>query len=202
MKTPESEIIQGGQGSWCKKCSREYVQRFRGTERGKAYNVYRGMLERCYNPKATRYLKYGGAGVIVCDEWLGEEGFNNFFSWYQSQPNAENASYQLDKDVYCNANNIKPHKYSSETCQFISREENQRNYSTLLVNNTSGYTGVTKNKKSWCFRLTRTNGNNINKSGFKTALEAAKAREAYIIAYSMNFKLEHVGTTMCLQRKE
>ena len=193
-------MIQGGKGSWCKHCSKEYSQRFRGTERGKAYNTYYGMLNRCYEPNSIRYNKYGGAGVTVCDEWLGEEGFDNFFTWYQMQPNSNNDSYQIDKDVICNSRGIKPHYYSPETCQYISRSENQRNYSDLLINNTSGYTGITLNKNgvTWDFRLHREHLGNINRSGFNSSLEAAKAREAFIIVNNLDFKLEYVGSTMNL----
>lgn len=200
VETPDEMMTQSGKGSWCKQCSKEYTQRFRGTQRGQAYNTYRGMLERCYNPKATRYEKYGGAGITVCDEWLGEEGFNHFFEWWSKQPNNTDNSYQLDKDVICNSKKIKPHIYSPETCQFISRATNQRNYSTLLKNNTSGYTGVTKNKNgiTWDFRLHREHFSNINRSGFRTALEAAKSREALIISNNLNYKLEYVGSSMKL----
>lgn len=200
IETPEDLMVQSGSSSWCKLCAAQYTKRFRGTERGRAYTTYNGMLARCYDSKASRYSKYGGAGVTVCDEWLGEEGFNNFFSWYKTQPNSNSSTYQLDKDILCNNKGIKPHYYSPKTCQFVSRVENQRNYSSLLINNTSGYTGVTlnKDKVTWSFRLHREHTSNINRSGFKTALEAAKARETLIISESLNFKLEYVGTTMNL----
>lgn len=200
IETPKSMMIQGGEGSWCKQCSKEYTQRFRGTERGKAYNTYYGMLNRCYEPSSTRYSKYGGAGVTVCAEWLGDKGFDNFFIWYQMQPNSSNDSYQIDKDVICNSKGIKPHYYSPETCQYVSRSENQRNYSSLLVNNTSGYTGVTLNKDgvSWDLRLHREHVGNITRSKFSSALEAAKARETFIVVNELDFKLEYVGSTMDL----
>ena len=200
VSTPDSMMVQSGKSSWCKLCSKEYVARFRGTARGKAYSTYNDMLYRCYNPNAIRYEKYGGAGVTVCDEWLGEEGFNNFFIWYKEQANSANSEYQMDKDIYCNANGIKPHKYSPETCKYVKRSENQRNYSGLLKNNTSGYTGVTinKNNTTWDFRLHREHSSNINRSGFLSALEAAKAREACIITNELDFKLEHVGSAMLL----
>lgn len=200
IETPKSMMIQGGEGSWCKQCSKEYTQRFRGTERGKAYNTYYGMLNRCYEPSSTRYSKYGGAGVTVCAEWLGDKGFDNFFIWYQMQPNSSNDSYQIDKDVICNSKGIKPHYYSPETCQYVSRSENQRNYSSLLVNNTSGYTGVTLNKDgvSWDLRLHREHAGNITRSKFSSALEAAKARETFIVVNELDFKLEYVGSTMDL----
>lgn len=39
------------------------------------------MVARCCNPTCKSYPKYGGAGIDVCGEWLGDNGFNNFYSW-------------------------------------------------------------------------------------------------------------------------
>lgn len=47
----------------------------------KLYYVYHSMKQRCYNPKYPRYVDYGGRGIIICDEWLGEDGVVNFYNW-------------------------------------------------------------------------------------------------------------------------
>lgn len=33
------------------------------------YQTWRGMLKRCYNPKACGFTNYGGRGIRVCDRW-------------------------------------------------------------------------------------------------------------------------------------
>ena len=33
------------------------------------YKIYRGMMDRCYNPNSKGYQWYGAVGVTVCDEW-------------------------------------------------------------------------------------------------------------------------------------
>jgi len=33
------------------------------------YRTWKGMMERCYNPKNKRYIRYGGRGITVCDRW-------------------------------------------------------------------------------------------------------------------------------------
>lgn len=43
------------------------------------YNIYRGMIKRCYNINHKSYKDYGGRGIIVCDEWLGS--FIPFYTW-------------------------------------------------------------------------------------------------------------------------
>lgn len=45
------------------------------------YTKYKGILARCYNPNGQNYKYYGGKGICVCDEWLGEKGFENFYKW-------------------------------------------------------------------------------------------------------------------------
>ena len=39
------------------------------------------MKNRCYNPNEDSYKYYGARGITVCDEWLGENGFINFYNW-------------------------------------------------------------------------------------------------------------------------
>lgn len=42
--------------------------------------IYRCMKSRCYNKNNYSYEYYGGRGITVCDEWLGENGFINFYN--------------------------------------------------------------------------------------------------------------------------
>jgi len=42
------------------------------SRRGKwsrAYRAWSGMIQRCTNPKNTKYVDYGGRGITVCDRW-------------------------------------------------------------------------------------------------------------------------------------
>lgn len=45
-------------------------------------SIYHGMLTRCFTP-TNEYKKqnYKDRGISVCDEWLGENGFINFYNW-------------------------------------------------------------------------------------------------------------------------
>jgi len=45
----------------------------------KLYKVYRGILNRCYNPKSRAYSYYGGRGITVCEEWKNDYEF--FKTW-------------------------------------------------------------------------------------------------------------------------
>ena len=44
--------------------------------RTRTYTIWTGIKQRCLNPKATGYTRYGGRGITLCDRWLD---FENFF---------------------------------------------------------------------------------------------------------------------------
>lgn len=39
------------------------------------HSSWRSMIQRCYNPKCSKYEYYGGKGITVCDKWRFFEGF-------------------------------------------------------------------------------------------------------------------------------
>lgn len=41
-----------------------------------------GMKKRCIaaTPDSESYKHYKGRGITICDEWLGEDGFDNFYN--------------------------------------------------------------------------------------------------------------------------
>jgi hypothetical protein len=40
-----------------------------GDSHKRLHNIWTLMLQRCENPKATSYERYGGRGISVCEEW-------------------------------------------------------------------------------------------------------------------------------------
>lgn len=52
-----------------------------GMRNHRLYGIWVNMRSRCYNKNMNRYYTYGGRNITVCDEWLGEKGFQNFSSW-------------------------------------------------------------------------------------------------------------------------
>jgi hypothetical protein len=39
-------------------------------------NIYRAMIQRCYDVNAQNYKRYGARGITVCDRW--KDSFKNF----------------------------------------------------------------------------------------------------------------------------
>jgi hypothetical protein len=52
-----------------------------GLRHTKLYGVHKAMKQRCLNPNNQSYKNYGGRGIKVCAEWLGETGFITFHQW-------------------------------------------------------------------------------------------------------------------------
>lgn len=56
------------------------------------YRIYAQIKTRCYNAKSPNFKYYGARGIKVCNEWLGENGFLNFYNWATNNGYDENLS--------------------------------------------------------------------------------------------------------------
>lgn len=84
-------------------------------EKGPMYFMWHDMKNRCYNPKADRYNRYGERGISVCDEWITD--FEAFHNWVIL--NGWKEGLQIDR-----INN--DGNYTPNNCQFITSKENSR----------------------------------------------------------------------------
>ena len=65
-----------------------------GMTRTKIYRVWAGMVQRCNNPNAENYARYGGIGITVCEQWLS---FENFYTDISKLPHFGEEGYTLDR---------------------------------------------------------------------------------------------------------
>lgn len=144
----------------------------------KEFNLWKFMIERCYNKNHKGYKLYGEKGIRVCDRWLCFEYF------YKDIPNIKGyneqkflkGEIQLDKDMsYIGSNNK---IYSIETCIFLP---NRINFDEMLgrrkLTTTSRYVGVTRLKDGkWQVTYVH-NSKNIYGGRYETEYEAHLAYE-------------------------
>lgn len=81
----------------------------------KIYSIYHNMKYRCNNNHHPEYYNYGGKGVSVCNQWLGENGFTNFYNW--SIKNGYKEGLSIDR-IDSNDN------YCPNNCRWITLSEN------------------------------------------------------------------------------
>lgn len=103
------------------------------------YYIWKGMKQRCYNPKVSNYHNYGGRGISVCDEWLDD--FQAFYDW------AILHGYEPGLSIDRIDNNG---DYSPSNCQWATRTEQSNNTRT---NKQLTYDGKTQSISQWAREL-------------------------------------------------
>lgn len=105
-----------------------------------AYDTLQGIRERCLNPNANEFKRYGGRGVKVCARWLGHDGFENFHTDMGPRPSVQHSVDRQDNDG----------DYTPDNCRWATRTEQARNTRVVKANK-SGIMGVwwRKNKQRW-----------------------------------------------------
>lgn len=101
-----------------------------GMSGSKLYLTYYNIKHRCYDPDNPGNKYYGSRGITMCDEWLGEHGFENFMKWSFENGYEENKGLSIDR-----IDNDKG--YSPENCRWVNayiQQNNKRNNRFLCIN--------------------------------------------------------------------
>lgn len=74
-----TNMLMRGKVASCGCRRKEGLHRTHGGRHTRLYTIWKGMKNRCYNPKQAHYDNYGGRGITICDEWLNS--FEQFQNW-------------------------------------------------------------------------------------------------------------------------
>ena len=93
-----------------------------GLHKSRLYKIWRGMRERCYNTNTKNFMRYGGRGISICEEWLE---FDAFKDWALSHG-------YTDKLTIDRIDNEKG--YSPDNCRWATLKEQENNkYSNRII---------------------------------------------------------------------
>lgn len=104
-------------------------------KRKRLYNIWLHMRERCYNKNHVAYLRYGGRGISVCDQW---REYINFREWAVSNGYSE----ELTLERIDNNGNYEP-----SNCKWCTTKEQANNRCT---NRVIEINGKKHNIQKWC----------------------------------------------------
>ena len=84
------------------------------------YRIWKGMKNRCYNPKQAGCDRYGGRGIAICDEWL--HNFEAFRTWATSNGYQDDLTIdRIDNDE----------GYTPDNCRWVTYQDQIHNRRSL-----------------------------------------------------------------------
>lgn len=159
------------------------VRTTHGMGHSRLYNIYTGMITRCYNTKHNTYKNYGGRGITVCDEWRSDVAA--YCTWAKTNGYRDDLTIErIDNDK----------GYSPDNCKWITSHEQAFN-KRVNKNNTSGAIGVSwdTTQNTWKADI-MVDGIAIYLGKYKNKKDAAYARNKYITENNLPHRLSDITT--------
>lgn len=107
-----------------------------GMWKSNEHHIWRGITQRCTNPKNAAYRWYGGRGIKICDEWQGETGFAAFFAHVGERPSKAHSLDRIDNNGHYEPGNVR----------WVTQKEQMRNSRAARAVTING---ITKSVAGW-----------------------------------------------------
>lgn len=100
------------------------------------YQIWTGMIARCYNKQNKSYRNYGEKGVIICERWLNS--FDNFITDMGLRPSNKHSIDRFPD---------KAGNYEIGNCRWATTAQQNRNYTRNIF---IEHNGQVKCLIEWC----------------------------------------------------
>lgn len=101
------------------------------------YGIWKKMRDRCYSPNNPKYYRYGGRGIVICDEW---SDFAVFREWALSNGYSDELSIdRIDNDG----------NYEPTNCRWATAKEQANNRGQRVDAQIVTWNGETRSIKEW-----------------------------------------------------
>ena len=119
INTPTRYKMEMGHTKSCgclkKEVMSNNMSKYKNKGRKVEYNCWRNMKIRCTDTNNSKYSRYGGRGITVCDRWL--ESFDNFYDDMGESPFKGANLDRIDNNK----------GYSPDNCRWVTPFENIMN---------------------------------------------------------------------------
>ncbi len=101
----------------CYRRTRRSVNYKDGRSKTTEYHIFNGMKARCFNTRSPAYHNYGGRGIIICPQWLGPNGFQQFLDDMGHRPSKKHTIERINNDG----------SYTPQNCVWTTRNDQSNN---------------------------------------------------------------------------
>jgi hypothetical protein len=84
------------------------------------YHIWENMRQRCRNPKASHYERYGGRGIKICERW---DDYSLFFADMGPCPCDKHSLDRIDNEG----------DYTPDNCRWATQTEQMRNSTRIKL---------------------------------------------------------------------
>ena len=118
------------------------MSKINGLSKTRIYRIYHRMVYRCKTDKTCEtYRLYRQNNITVCEEWLGENGFMNFYVW--SMDNGYDDNLTIDRIDGTKG-------YSPNNCRWVSYKVQGNNTNRAMI---ITYKGKARTMSEWAEEL-------------------------------------------------